>query len=208
MKPIAVIGEGGHSKVVQDTIQAMGEYQLIALLDDKYTEPSKEGKVILAPVSYAFELMQIETKVQLVIAIGNNRVRKQIAERLAAQNARFAVLIHPTAVLSPSAVIKEGTVVMPNTVINADAEIGRHVIINTSAVIEHDNFVGDYAHVSPGAILTGNVTVGEGTQIGAGATVIPGNRIGQWSMIGAGSTVITNIADEVTAVGAPARVIG
>jgi acetyltransferase EpsM len=36
MNPIVVIGEGGHSKVIQDIIFAVGGYQIIAILDDKY----------------------------------------------------------------------------------------------------------------------------------------------------------------------------
>ncbi|KAB7707394.1 acetyltransferase [Bacillus aerolatus] len=207
MKAIVVIGEGGHSKVVQDIIKAEAEYKLVALLDDKYTISQKSDKVILAPISYAFKLMQEEKEVHFIVAIGNNRVRKQIVERLASKNAHFAVLIHPSAIVSPSALIKDGTVVMPNAVINAAAVIGQHTIINTAAVVEHDNRIGDFSHISPNVTLTGNVTVGTGTHIGAGAVVIPGKTIGPWSVVGAGSVVIGDLPQEITAVGAPARVI-
>ncbi len=49
--------------------------------------------------------------------------------------------------------------------------------------------------------------MGDLTHIGAGATVIQGMTIGSRSIIGAGATVITDIPDQVVAVGTPAKVI-
>ena len=73
--------------------------------------------------------------------------------------------------------------------------------------MEHDNRIGDYVHLSPNATLCGTVTVGDLTHIGAGATVIQGMTIGSRSIIGAGATVVNDLAQDVTAVGVPARVI-
>ncbi|HEY9576947.1 MAG TPA: acetyltransferase [Pseudobacillus sp.] len=207
MKKIVIVGGGGHSKVVQDIIQAGAEYELIALLDDKYKTREKRGECIFAPISYATELMQAEEEVRFVVAIGDNRVRKQIAERLASEQARFAALIHPAAVISSSAVVEAGTVVMPYAVIQADTVVGQHAIINTAAVVEHDNKIGDFAHISPKAALTGNVQIAEGVHIGAGAVVIPGKKVEAWSVVGAGSTVISDLPEGITAVGTPAKVI-
>lgn len=205
MKEIAIIGGGGHSKVIQDIIQAGEQYKPVALLDDKYEALQQKGEFIFAPISDAVKL--IEREVEFVVAVGNNRIRKRLAEKLAAERARFAVLIHPAAVISPSAVIEAGTVVMPGAVIQADTVIGRHAIINTAAVVEHDNRIEDFVHISPRAALTGNVEAAEGAHIGAGAVVIPGKKIGPWSVVGAGSAVISDIPKEVTAAGTPARII-
>jgi acetyltransferase EpsM len=206
MKPLVVIGAGGHSKVIRDIITSCGEYEVIAVLDDRYCESKTEGFIIFAPISHARQLI-LEKNPYFIIAIGNNIVRQRIAEKLLSLSASFATIIHTSAVISPSAQLGEGTVVLPNAVINAASVIGRHVIINTSSVIEHDNVIEDYAHISPGTILTGNVQVGIGTHIGAGSTVIPGKRLGDWSIIGAGSTIISNIPDYVTVVGTPAKII-
>lgn len=206
MKPIAVIGEGGHSKVIRDIIEATGKYGVICILDDKYRGLTSRNGISFAPVSYSLQLIK-ESNPAFVVAIGNNRVRKRIAEELAGAGAGFATLVHPSAVISPSARLGEGTVVMPKSVINANTVIGNHVIINTSSIIEHDNLIGDYVHVSPGAVLTGNVQVGTGAQVGAGSTIIPGKKIGKGSIIGAGSTIIRDIPDYVTAAGTPAKII-
>jgi acetyltransferase EpsM len=207
MKPIVVIGEGGHSKVIQDIIAAVNDYKIVAILDDKYGDVQKREGILYGPISAVSSIINEYKNIKFIVAIGNNQVRSEIVNRIGLSKERFATLIHPTAIISPTARIGEGTVVMPNCVINANTEIGKHVIINTGAIVEHDNHISDYAHISPNATLTGNVTVGEGTHIGASATVIPGIKIGEWSIVGAGSTVIRNIPPFSKAVGSPTRFI-
>jgi acetyltransferase EpsM len=207
MNPIVIIGEGGHSKVIQDIITAVNDYIIIAILDEKYEYIQKREEILYGPISAAPIIENDFKNIKFIIAIGNNQVRSEIVKRLRLQKDRFATLIHPSAIISPSASIGEGTVVMPNCVVNANAKIGKHVIINTGAIIEHDNHIGDYAHISPNATLTGNVYIGEGAHVGASATVIPGIKIGEWSIVGAGSTVIRAIPPFSKAVGSPTRLI-
>lgn len=205
MKPIVVIGDGGHGKVIQDIIFVGKLYKVFAVLDDKYNRAIKENNIIFGPISLAKELIK-DGGVEFVIAIGNNIIRKKVADNLTKMGAKFATLIHPSASVSPFARIDEGTTIMAGGVINADAIIGKHVIINSLALIEHENEIGDYVHISPGAVLTGNVKIGGGSHVGANATIIPGKNIGEWTTIGAGSTVTKDLPNEVTAIGSPARI--
>ncbi|MGG2060247.1 acetyltransferase [Priestia megaterium] len=202
---VIVIGNGGHSKVIQEMISSLRNYEIIAILDDKYKEKKERNGITYAPFSFLNKLL--DTDVKVVIAIGSNTVRKRLVETLNLRTDQYLSVIHSTAVVSSTAMIGNGTVVMPNAVINADAEIGEHSIINTGAIVEHENKLANYVHISPNATLTGNVSLGEGVHIGASATVIPGIEIGQWSVIGAGSTVIHHISSSCKAVGSPARVI-
>ena len=205
---LAVIGHGGHSKVIQDIIRCRNNDQIIAFLDDKYQERFHKAGVYYGGIASVPEIFESYPNCQIVIAIGDNGTRKNIVEKLQLPAERYATLIHPAAVVSPSAKVKHGTVVMANAVINADSRIGSHSIINTSAIIEHDSQVGDFVHVSTKAGLTGAVHLKEGVFIGAGATIIPKVQIGLWSVIGAGATVIDDLPDFCTAVGTPAKVKG
>src|SRR5699024_12712960 len=56
--------------------------------------------------------------------------------------------LHPSAVVSPTATIGYGTVVMPGAYINAKASIGRHCIINTGAIIDRKSTRLNSSHVS------------------------------------------------------------
>ncbi|WP_299987997.1 acetyltransferase [uncultured Pontibacter sp.] len=190
-------GASGHAKVIIDILRDRAIPVLGAF--DKNPAIKEVGGV---PVLGA----QIEEEVEqpVIISIGDNAIRRRVAEKL---KVVFGKAIHSTAIVSPSATIAEGTVVMQGAVIQADAQVGKHAIINTGASIDHDCQIGDYAHISPGAVLSGNVQVGEGTHIGAGAVVIPNLKIGKWCKIGAGAVVIRDLPDGVTAVGSPARII-
>lgn len=204
---LAVVGAGGHSKVIMDLIRLNANNQIVAILDDRYTSLALKDGIYMGPIDSANQLLRIHPDLKFIIAIGNNMIRKEMVNRLSVKDECYATLIHPTAWISPSVTIGAGTVVMPLAVINADSYIGKHTVINTAAIIEHDNYISNYVHISPHATLTGSVRVEEGVHIGAGASVIPNLAIGEWSTIGAGATVIKSIPPSSTAVGVPAKVI-
>lgn len=199
-----VIGDGGHSYVVEDVVNSNPNMKVIAKLDDKHKEVFLEEGLVKAPISY-FEQFSNDPEVGVVIGIGSNELRKRIALELRLAPSSFITAIHYTAVVSPKANLGLGTVVMPGAVINANAVIGDHAIINTGAIVEHDCHVGDYVHISPRATLTGNVRIGEGTQVGVSATIIPGKKIGNWSIVGAGAVVINDFGERKTVIGIPAK---
>lgn len=187
-------GASGHAKVIADIIRATGG-EVTELFDDNDQITLLQGMRVVKP--YA-------TEEPLILSIGNNAVRRQL---VSSNSFRYGIAIHPSAIVSPSARIGEGTVVMQGAIIQADAVIGKHCIINTGATIDHECRLADYVHVSPNASLCGNVTVGEGAWIGAGSTVIPGVTIGEWTVVGAGSTVLEDIEPQAVAVGSPCKKI-
>lgn len=207
MKKIIIIGDSGHAKVIADIVNDNPDLVVFAKLDDKYDSIFIEDGIIKGPINHVRALINENAELGVVIGIGMNSIRQRIIANYELSSDVFINAIHPSAVISPSARLGIGIVVMPNVTINADSVIGDHVIINSGSVIEHDCIVENYAHVSPLAVLTGGVCVGLGSHIGAGATIIPGVNIGKWTTVGAGTTVISDIEDFVTAVGNPARVI-
>ena len=202
---IILIGDSGHGKVITDLVRSNGD-KVVGKLDDKYSETFSENGCFYGPVSNVNELIE-EQHAKVVISIGSNLIRKKVVERLKLFDEQYATCIHKQTVISPSAKIGPGTVIMPGAIVNADARIGNHSIVNSSSVIEHECTIGNFSHISPGSIMTGGVELGEGVHIGAGATVIPLKKVKQWSVVGAGSVVIEDIKEFSTAVGIPAKVI-
>lgn len=188
---IMIIGAGGHGKVIADIIRKSGDI-VCGFLDD---DLAKQG--VVGQVSECVKYPDCK----FVIAIGNNEIRKKIAETY--PKIHYYTAVHPRAILAEGISIGEGSVVMANAVINADAKIGRHCIINTSAVIEHDNSIGDYVHISPGAVLCGTVVVGDGSHIGANTVVKNNITIGREAIVGCGGCVVKNLEDAGTYVGVP-----
>jgi len=188
MSKLIIIGKGGHGMVASEiaTVECV-------FLDDEQQE-NVAGKID------EFDSIQQDGD-EVFVAIGDNQTRHEITQKVSP----LATLIHPTAVVSQSAIIGDGTIVCAGAVIQAGAKIGKGCIINTGATVDHDCKLGDCVHISPGAHLGGNVTVGCCTWIGINAAVIHGISIGERSMIGAGAAVVSDIASDVTVMGVPAR---
>jgi acetyltransferase EpsM len=205
MKKLIIIGAGGNSKVIIDLLHCRmraGEpLQILGILDDDRRKTGLMGYPSLGAVSEA-ETYRDAPDVFFINGIGDNGIRKLLYERH--PGLRYAVAIHPSALIGSGVRLGEGTVVMAGAIINVDSVIGRMALINTGAVVEHDNRVGDFAHVASGAATAGNVRIGELTLLGTGARVIPGVAIGRNAVIGAGAVVVSNIPDDCVAVGVPA----
>lgn len=199
MEKVIIIGGGGHAKVLIDCIESENKFEIVSILDD-----NPEIHQILKYQVFRRTELEAHANVKVILAIGNNKTRKKIAEELTVQ---YATTIHPSAVISKYAKIGKGTQVFPGAVINAGAVIGDHCIINTGAIIEHDCILEDFVHVSPNAALSGGVKIGCGSHFGIGANAIQNIFIGSNVTIGSGAVVISNIPDNCTAVGIPAKPI-
>lgn len=200
MNKLIIIGAGGHGKVIADNALKNG-YMDICFVDDRSTGECMGFPIVGASADIA---NLNDGKTDFIIGIGNNAVRKKIAEE---NDVNWITLIHPSAQIASCVSIGKGTVVMAGAVINACAVVGDHCIINTRAVIEHDNVIEDYVHISPNAALGGTVRVGEKTHVGIGATVKNNIDICGNSIIGAGAAVVKNITESGTYVGVPVRKI-
>lgn len=203
MGGIYLYGASGHGKVVKEILEANG-VKVEAFIDDNNQVNECAGCKVLH---------EYTGLTPVIVSIGVNRIRKTVVEKLKAsamargKELEFITAIHPSAIVSPSAKIGNGSVVMAGAVINADVIIGDHCIINTGATVDHDCVLGDYCHVSPGVNISGATSIGHGTWVGVGACVIQSLNIGHDCMIGAGSVVVKDIPDNVVAYGNPCKVI-
>jgi len=198
MNEFYLYGASGHCKVIIDMILRNGGSVVKVFDDNKATK-----EILNIKVSSGFN--QDEVKGNLIISIGNNQIRKKIAESI--QKDVFCKLIHPNAIVDASVDIAKGSVVMAGAIINSSVKIGKHSIINTASSIDHDCVIEDYVHVSPNSTLCGNSRVGEGSHVGAGSVIIQGVIVGKNVTIGAGSVIISDVPDNVTIVGNPGKII-
>lgn len=188
-------GASGHGKVIKEIADACG-LKVEGFIDDNPEMKELQGLPVLHSTDGVNEML---------ISIGENHLRKRIAENTHCPIS--PAIIHPKAVVTPSSSLGEGTVVMAGVIINAESKIGKHCIINTGATIDHECVLADYVHISPQATLCGRIYVDQGAWVGAGAVVIPGIHIGAWSVIGAGSVVVEDIPDGCMAYGNPCRIV-
>ncbi|MBC2179899.1 hypothetical protein HCJ82_07045 [Listeria booriae] len=194
VESLIIIGDGGHSKMVQNIVRESGTYQLTEVWDDKYREPvARDGVVYTSLDGQLQGLTQMDADATFFVAIGDNDIRKKIARTLALAGKKFAVIIHPTAFVEATVEIGEGSLVMAGSIVQANTVLGKHVIVNSGATVEHDISVGNFVHFAPGSVVTGGCTVADNVLVGAGSVVVSNISIGANVVVGAGSTLTRNI---------------
>lgn len=186
--------------------------EVLAIVDDTplMKSPFPETPILFGEQGLtAFLKDPGENQIGFVVAIGNpyGHVRMKLDQSLREKGLVAISFADPTALICRSAVCGDGLQVMPAAILHNEVVVGRQCIINTRALVEHDCVLGDGVEIGPGAVLCGRVHVGENTWIGANATVRPRVKIGRNSVIGAGSVVVSDIPNNVIAVGVPAKVI-
>ncbi len=188
MQRILIIGAGGQGTIVADILEAAGTpaVGMIELFDGPLPHIPHDA---------------------VIVAIGDNQVRRAFTERLVAEGERLGTAIHPFASVAKSATIGEGSMISAGAIVLPRAVIGRGVLLNTKASVDHDSVVGDFAHISPGATVGGRCRIGEETLIALGASVASGIHVGARTVVGAGGVVVRYLPDDVTAWGVPARVV-
>lgn len=198
MNRLVIVGAGGHGKVIADIALKNG-YENICFVDNNI----KDNVIGFPVVGRVADIERLnDGKTDFVIGIGNNAVRKSIAEK---HQVNWVSLVHPSAQIAFNANVGKGTVVMANAVINVCAMVGDHCIVNTGAIVEHDNVIENYVHLSPNVTLGGTVHVGTLTHVGIGATVKNNVNICAFCIVGAGAVVVKNIEEAGTYIGVPVR---
>ena len=199
---LALLGGGGHGKVVADTALSAGWAEVV-FFDDAWPGVTRNGHWPVVG-NTAMLLERHDEFDGVVVAIGNCAIRLRKHRELMAEGVRVVTLVHPRAWVSPYALVGAGSVLMAGAVVNVDARVGNACIVNTGATVDHDCVLADGVHVAPGAHLSGNVEAGEGSWIGVGAAVRQGIAIGAQAFVGAGAVVVRPVADGTTVIGNPA----
>ncbi len=206
---VLVIGTGGHARFVIATLKSANLIiKGLITLDESYD--SNElilGKQIVGVVADLPQFFNEGYK-SLVIAVGDNRVRKEIYSKWAEFGFSFPNVIHSDACVDSSALIGFANLVGPRVVIGAGVKVGENNIINSASVVEHETVIGSHCHIAPGASICGRTVLGDEILVGANATIINNLNVANKTIIGAGTTLIHSILDEgKTLVGSPARKI-
>lgn len=198
LPPMVMYGGGGHGKILIDLLRALGRYELIGILDDGRSPGELVmGVPILGDGQLLAEIRarDVTLAANAVGGIGKPNVRIAIFDRLREAGFECPALIHPWALVEPSASIADGAQILARAYIGSEVQIGFGALINVGAIVSHECRIGNYVNVSPGAMLAGNVEVGEAAQIGMGVTINLGIKIGARARIGNGATVKADVPE-------------
>jgi len=204
-----IVGAGAQGRLTLELLRATASGEPVWFVDDDPAlAGSRVGGVEVVPRAGLAARVGDEGA-RVVIAVGDNPTRLRLAAALRGElgdeRSSFGTLVHPAAVVAPSAHVGGGSVVFAGAVVQSGARVGAHVVVNSGAIVEHDCTIEDGASLSPGCCMGGRVHVGTGAFVGVGATLCPRITVGRGAIVGAGAVVTADVPPETLAYGVPAR---
>ena len=206
-----VIGGGEHARVVIEAARSQGElWDVRGFVDPSAGEETSArlGVSRLGDDDWARQAASSPASPWFVLgvgAVGVSRSRAQIVARYDGHSPRWAVVVHATAWVSPTAILEAGAVVMAGAVVQGGARVGAHVVVNTGAIVEHDVVVGAFAQLGPGAVVGGGTSIGSGAYLGLGCRVRDHVRVGDEALAGMGAVVVEDVEAGAVVMGVPAH---
>lgn len=176
MKSLLIVGAGGHGRSVAEAVLAAGKYKLAGFVDD--AAPGLQHVWEWPVFGAAADLARYRQYADAaIVALGNNRLREELQQRLHAAGFELATVIHPGAIVSPRAVIGPGSAIMAGAVVGTEAQLGAGVIASCGAVVNHHCRVEDFGHLGVNAGISGGAILGRGAWMQAGSVLGYGVKV-------------------------------
>jgi sugar O-acyltransferase (sialic acid O-acetyltransferase NeuD family) len=207
MKDIYIIGASGFASEVTGYILDNGEYRIKGYFD--INEKDHEKYSYQAPFLGNEKNYNFDINHNVIIAIGDNKIRKKIYVDLKKKGVNFPNIFHKSSYISKLSQIDEGSIICPFVTINAKANIGKNFQANIYSYVGHDCKIGDNVTFAPSVKCNGNVVIEDNVYVGTGAIIYQGTPkkpliLGKGSIIAAGSVVNRSVPVEMTVFGNPA----
>jgi sugar O-acyltransferase (sialic acid O-acetyltransferase NeuD family) len=203
---IIIVGAGGFGReVLHWATDAWPEHRekIAGFLSNDPTV--LEGKNCLLSIISSPEDFEPSPGDYFVLAIGIPGARRTVTEGLLARGCRFLTLIHPTAIVAPTASIHEGAVVCPYAIVSDAVKVSRFALLNYHTSLGHDASVGDFSVLSPYATLGGAAMVADDGFLGLHASIVPARSIGRRSQVSANSSVMHDVPGDSLVYGVPGK---
>lgn len=209
MKPIILIGGGGHCISCIDVLERTGLYEILGIIDISKKLGEKVLNYRIIGTDSEIEQFLPDCPDFLITAgqIKSSALRERLFYKIKMMGGNLPVIISPIAHVSKFSKIEEGTVVMHHALINAGASVGKGCIINTKALIEHEAVVGSFCHISTASVVNGQTKIGDRCFIGSNTVIANNTDIVANTVIAAGSQVLRSIESPGIYIGQPLRKI-
>ena len=142
---------------------------------------------------------------RFVLAIGSPRTKRILQARIAERGGRFATLVHPSCLITPTATVEEGALLCPGCIIGVDSTIERFATLNTGSGTGHDARVGAFAVLASRVAISGYAIVGEDASVGSGVVLLPNVKVGAGALVGPGCILYRSVPAGVTVFAPPAK---
>ena len=191
IKPIILIGAGGHARVLIDALKILKRKIAGATdINPNKIDSKRLGCQVLGTDDIIFRYSP--NKIELVNGVGSIQVdplRATLFKKFKDRGYTFANIVHPYSYVSSTVILGEGVQILAGAIVQTGSVILTNSIINTNSSVDHDCRIGEHSHISPAVTLCGDVEIGAGSHVGVGAIVVNGVVLKPGSFIKAGSLV-------------------
>ena len=208
MNKIYIVGAGGFGREllwwIKDVNKVKPTWEIAGFLDDNLhalDEYECDYKVVGTIKDW-----EPKADEEFALALGSPTLKRKVSKILKDKGAKFATVIHPTAMLSEFAHFGEGFIMFPYSKLSANSLVGDFVTL-LSSPIGHDTVIGDYSVISGNCNVVRNVVIGKDVFLAAGVCIAQDVHIGDGAYLGLGSVVLKDVAPGDTVFGNPARVV-
>ena len=207
MKDLIIVCAGSMGRevlqMVKDINRVTPTWNVLGFLSDvpeTLSGYSYEEKIIGTIQSW-----NVEPNQYFALAISDCKCKKSIVKILSSKGAKFATIIHPSALVSDTAKIGVGCIIYWNLDLGPDCCVGNYCTV--MGTVGHNSSIGDYSTICGNTSVNGHVSIGTETFVGSNVAIVPNTIIGNNVYIGLGSVVIKNVKDGSRIFGNPAKVV-
>jgi len=207
-KKLLIVGAGGCGREVAHMAKDRQktntvDWELYGFLDDNLN--ALDGIDFDVPIVGSVHEWEPKEDEVFVCALGSPTVKENIAALLEEKGAKFANVIHPTAIIADNAEYGHGLIACQYSSISVNTRVGKHVMINLHTNIGHDACVGDFSVISAFCDITGRVKLGRKVFLGSHVAIAPGLKVGDDASVGIGSVVVASVRAGKSVFGNPAK---
>lgn len=206
MKKIYVVGAGGFGREliwwIKDINKVKPTWEIMGFLDDD--PQALDNYDCDYYVVGSIRDWRPKDDEEFALALGTPMLKREIVEIMKSKGAKFATIIHPTALLSEFAHYGEGFIMFPYSKLSANSIVGDFVTLLSTA-IGHDTVIGDYSVISGNCNVIRNVNIGNDVFLAAGVSIAQNVRIGDGAYLGLGSVILKDVKPGDIMFGNPAR---
>lgn len=184
---LLLVGAGGFGRVVLE--HAIKQYKCALVDDGQELGAIIDGAEVVGRISDLQRLHDEAGFNQLVVTIGDNKLREELYRKAKALGYSFPNIICGSAYISPHAPIGCGCVLLNNVVVQNGGHVGDGVLLNPGVEVHNDAFVDDYALIYTNSVVRALAHVGKRVRIGSNVSISNNVNVADDSDIPNGTTL-------------------